>query len=165
MNGAPVRLREILNKAPLGLLQPVFYAIFFLSILLYVAFLPLSYLYGLLLCPIVWIEWGKQGKDVLVILAENDHSRAWMARLSPLISNRAVVLNWSERKRWDRWSLRVQLFEVFGPHGMPEQFTEFSLPSVVVFRQLRRPKKFTFGARAKDLEARLEQLSAALELR
>lgn len=149
---------------PLGLLQPVFYAIFVLFILLYAALSPLVYFYGLLLCPMVWIEWEKQGKDVLVIQAESEHSREWMTRLSPLISNRAVILNWGQRKLWDRWSLPVQLYQVFGPHGMPERFTEFSLPSVILFRQLRRPKTFTFGTRAKDLETRLEQLRAALDL-
>jgi hypothetical protein len=164
MSTGLARLRKILEKLPLGLLEPVFGSIFVLSIFLYVALSPLIYIYGLLLCPMVWIEWQKQGKDVLVIQADNEHCREWEARLSPLISGRAVVLNWSERKRWDRWTLPVQLFDVFGPHGMPEQFTESSLPSVIVFRQLRRPKKFNFGGRSRDLEARIEQLSAELEL-
>jgi len=160
------RLREILSKVPLklSLLAPVFYAIFVLSVLLYVALSPLIYLYGLLLCPMVWIEWERQRKDLLVIYAESNHSQEWMARLSPLISDRAVFLNWSERKRWDRWSLPVQLFDAFGPHWMPEQFTEFSLPSVIVFRKLRRPKRFNFGKRSKENEAILDQLQTALEL-
>jgi hypothetical protein len=57
----------------------------------------------------------------------------------------------------------VQLFELFGPHGKPERFTEFSLPAVIVFRELRRPKTFTFGSRPKDLEEKLERLRAELD--
>lgn len=164
MSVATIRLRGILNKVPFALLQPVFYATFVLSILLYIAFSPLGYVYGLLLCPRVWIEWEKQGKDLLVIHAENAHSSDWMERLSPLISNRAVVLNWSQRKVWDRWSLPVQLFDVFGPHGMPERFTEFALPSVIFFKQLRRPKTFNFGSRSEDPESRLDHLRSTLDL-
>jgi hypothetical protein len=86
-----------------------------------------------------------------------------MAILSPLISNRAAHLNWTQRKSWERWSLPVQLFELFGPHGKPEQFTEGSLPAVVVFRQLHRPKQFTFGSRSKDLDKKLERLREELD--
>jgi len=159
-----MRFGNILNKTPLGVLEPIFHAILVLSIFLYVALWPLFYLYGMLLCPMVWIEWGKQGKKALVIFLDSKHSEEWMARLSPLISDRAVFLNWSEHKQWDRWSLPAQLFDVFGPHGMPEQFTRNSLPAVIVFRNLRRPKSFTFGNRSKDLEEKLDQLRAELAL-
>jgi hypothetical protein len=110
----------------------------------------------------VWIEWERLGKDALVIQAGSAHSPEWMARTSPLISDRAAVLNWSERKGWDRWSLPVRMFWVFGPHGLPEQFTKATLPSVIVFRQLRQPKTFTFGTRAEDREKKIEELRAEL---
>jgi hypothetical protein len=131
---------------------------------IYVLSILLVFLYGLLLRPMVWIEWQKWGTDVLVIEAQSEHSREWMARLSPLVSGRAVFLNWNERGQWDNWSLPVQLFHVFGPQGMPERFTEHSLPAVIVFRQLRPPKRFTFRTRSKDLEATLEHLRAELDL-
>jgi len=164
MSTGLARLREILEKLPLplGLLLPVFYAIFVLSILLYVALSPLSYLYGWLLCPMVWIEWEKQGKDVLVVLADSKHSEEWTARILPLIGDRAVFLDYSQRERWDHWSLPAQLFEIFGPHGVPERFTVYSLPAVIVFRKFHRPRKVTFGERSKDLEEKIEQLRAAL---
>ena len=164
MNEDLARLREVLNKLPFWVVLPFIVSISVLSVLLYIAFLPLAYLYGLLLRPMVWIEWEKRGHDVLVIETESDHSRQWMARLSPLITNRAVHLNWKQRKTWDRWSLPVQLFELFGPHGKPEQFTELSLPAVIVFRQLRRPKTFTFGSRPKDLDVKFESLREELGL-
>ena len=163
MKEALFRLRELQNKVPLGLLRPVFYATFVLSILLSIVFSPVFYLYGLL-CARVWVEREKQGKDVIVVHAASTHSLEWMVRLSPLISKRSLVLDWSQRKHWDRWSLPVQLFEVFGPHGMPERFTEFSLPSVILFPQLQKPRTFNFGERAKDLDLRLERLRAELDL-
>jgi len=156
------RFREVFSKIPFGFLAPIFYFLFVSFILLYVALSPFVYLYGLLRCCEVWIDWARQGKDVLVIHLASDHSRDWISRLDPLTGGRAVFLNWSERKKWDRRSLAVQLFEVFGPHGMPEQFTAHSLPAVVVFRKLQRPKKFTFGEHCKDREGKLEELRAEL---
>ncbi|HYM74399.1 MAG TPA: hypothetical protein VE377_00350 [Candidatus Dormibacteraeota bacterium] len=145
------------------MLTPFFYLLFVLSILLYVVLSPFAYLYGLLRCCEVWIDWAKEGKDVLVIDLASDHSREWISRLKPLLGGRAVFLHWSERKGWDRRSLAPQLFEVFGPHGMPEMFTASSLPAAIVFQTLRRPKVFTFGARSKNLDEKFEQLRAALD--
>ena len=157
-------LREILNKISFKFLAPIFYLTFILSILLYVVLSPLIYLYGLLLCTQVWIEWAKQGKDAIVIQTESEHSQEWISRLLPLIGDRAFLLNYSERDRWDRWSLPAQLFEIFGPRGMPERFTPHSLPAVIVFRKFHRPRKFTFGERSKESEEKLNQLRAELVL-
>jgi hypothetical protein len=62
-----MRLGDILNKVPFKLLIPLFVFIYYLSILLYILFLPLAYVYGWLLCSQVWIEWKKQGKDTPVV--------------------------------------------------------------------------------------------------
>jgi hypothetical protein len=158
------RLRDLASKVPFGLLVPVFYFLFFSSILLYAALSPLIYLYGMLCCAEVWIEWTKQGKDVLVIEFNSSHSREWMSRLLPVLSNRAVLINWSDREKWKRSALTTQLFSIFGPHGMPEQFTAHSLPAAIVFRTLRRPKVFTFGERSKDRDGKIDELRALLAL-
>jgi hypothetical protein len=164
MNLDPVRFREALSKIPIGFWAPVFYSVFILSILLYVVLYPVVYVYGLLLCCEVWIEWTKRRKDVLIIHLSSDYSREWMSRLSPFIAERATFLDWSNRKNWDPWSLEAQLFRIFGPHGMPEQFTANSLPAAIVFRKLLIPKAFTFGERSKTREQKLEQLHALLNL-
>ena len=88
MNEDLARLRTLLNKLPFQVLLPFMVAIYVLSMLL-------VFLYGLLLRPMVWIEWQKRGTDVLVIEAQSEHSREWIARLSPLVSGRAVFLNWN----------------------------------------------------------------------
>jgi len=151
-----------LNKLPPGLAVLIVAALFYLSILVYLIALPLAGLYGLLLCPAVWIEWGRQGKDVLVVDVENEHCREWMAKILPLVSTRAVFLNYGARNRWDGKSLEAQLFAIFGPHPIPERFMPSSLPAVIFFQRLRRPKVFTFGNRSKGLEEKLEQLRSAL---
>jgi hypothetical protein len=155
-------LRAILNKFPFRVLLPVIVLISVLSILLYVMLSPLIYLYGLLLCSKVWIEWEREGKDVLIVQADSIHSREWMSRILPLVGGRAVLLDYSQRDRWERWSLPVQLVEIFGPHGVPERFTVHSLPAVILFRKLRRPEKFFFGGRSKNCEEKIERLRAAL---
>ena len=158
------RVREALNKAPLKLLLPFFFLAFYSSILLYVVLSPFIYIYGLLLCSKVWIEWSRQGKDLLVVHTDGKYSDEWMSRLSPLIANRAVLLNYGERDRWLRWSLPVQLFEIFGPKSIPEFFRKHSLPAVIVFRRLRLPQTWTFGERSQEREEKLEQLRAQLSL-
>jgi hypothetical protein len=155
-------LRTVLNKLPFRVLVPVFVLVNVLSILLYVMLLPLIYLYGLLLCSKVWIEWEKEGKDVLVLQADSKHSREWMSRILPLVGSRAVLLDYSQRHNWERWSLPVQLIQIFGPHGMPERFTVHSLPAVILFRRLHRPERFFFGGRSKNCEEKIERLRAAL---
>jgi hypothetical protein len=48
----------------------------------------------------------------------------------PLLESRAVVLNWSERRRWPKSSLAVHIFRSFGGGR------EFN-PMVVLFRPFR----------------------------
>jgi hypothetical protein len=48
-------------------------------------------------------EWGTRGKDVLLVYSNSPHwkpyiDQRWLARWGA----RAVVLNWSERKSWER---------------------------------------------------------------
>ncbi|MGB6473592.1 MAG: hypothetical protein WBF04_05865 [Candidatus Sulfotelmatobacter sp.] len=151
-----------MSKLPFRVLEPVFVLINVLFILLYVMLSPLIYLYGFLLCSKVWIEWEREGKDVLVLEADSKHSRECMSRILPLVVGRAVLLDYSQRDRWDRWSLPAQLVEIFGPHGVPARFTVHSLPAVIVFKKLRRPEKFLFGGRSKNFEEKIERLRATL---
>ena len=64
-------------------------------------------------------------------------------QILPLVQERAVVLNWSERRRWRRWSFRVHVFHYFGGAR------EFN-PLVVLFRPFRRARTFRFWLPFKD---------------
>jgi hypothetical protein len=61
----------------------------------------------------------------------------------PLVQERAVVLNWSERKKWPRWSVEVAVFHHFGGAG------DFN-PLVVLFRPFRFARVFRFWSAFKD---------------
>ena len=154
--------RDLSTKVFLRVGVPFFYLLFFSSILLFVVLSPFIYLYGLLLCSMVWIDWSKSGKDLLVVYSSSEHSEEWMARLSPLFRDRAVLLDYTARKDWERSSPAVQLFEIFGPRPTTEFFLQFYLPCVIVFPMFRRPQTFNFGTHPKDREERFEQLRATL---
>jgi hypothetical protein len=154
--------RDLLNILFLRVGAPFFYLLFFSSILLFVVLSPFIYLYGLLLCSMVWIDWSKKGKDLLVVYSSSEHSEGWMTRLSPLIQDRAVLLDYTTRKTWPRTSPEVLLFEIFGPRPTTEFFLQFYLPCVIVFPMFRRPITFNFGTHPKDREERFEQLRITL---
>jgi hypothetical protein len=152
----------ILNNLPRSLGLPIVAVLFYLSILVYVVALPLAALYGLLLRPVVWIEWERRDKDVLVVDFDSAHSKEWMARILPVVGTRAVFLNYSNRDHWDRRSLEAQIFAIYGPHPIPERFMPGSLPAVIFFKRLRRPKVFNFGNHFKHHEDELERLRSEL---
>ena len=61
----------------------------------------------------------------------------------PLVHERAVVLDWSERKKWERWSLGVAGLRHFGGrYGFN--------PLVVLFRPFRLARVFRFWSAFKD---------------
>jgi hypothetical protein len=108
-------------------------------ILLLVLFLRWTCLY-----LAIWLVWLPRGKNVLFVYSDSPIWRDFMTtRILPLLRERAMVLNWSERKKWQRWSLAVQAFRVFGG--------EYNFnPLVVVFRPMRLAKKFRFWAAFKE---------------
>ncbi len=61
----------------------------------------------------------------------------------PLVQERAVVLNWSERKKWSQRTLGVAVFHHFGGAG------DFN-PLVVLFRPFRSARLFRFWSAFKD---------------
>ena len=61
----------------------------------------------------------------------------------PLVQERAVVLNWSERTKWSRWSLAVAVFHHFGGAG------DFN-PLVLFFKPLRMASIYRFWSAFKD---------------
>jgi hypothetical protein len=60
-----------------------------------------------------------------------------LSEMLPLVESRTVVLNWSERGTWKRWSLRVLAFRFFSGQ---KAFN----PLIVVFRPFRLAQKFRF---------------------
>ena len=130
--------RRLWNAALVVLLLPIILPLALITLALY---LP----YRAALCMLVWILWLPTGKDVLFVYSDSPIWHEYMTtQILPLVRERAVVLNWSERGKWTRWwSFRVHVFHCFGG------YREFN-PLVVLFRPFRGARTFRFWLPFKD---------------
>jgi hypothetical protein len=120
--------------------------VLFLSLVLPLALVAivLHLLYRITLYLLVWALWLPRGKDILFVYSNSPIWNEYMAtEVLPLVQERAVVLNWSERKTWRRWSLEVAVFRHFGGAR------EFN-PLVVLFRPVRLARVFRFWSVFQD---------------
>ncbi len=137
---------------------------FFLFLLLLAIAAPALICYflgGLILQLAIWLTWRPRGKNVLFVYSL---SPLWQAHLEtrvlPRLAAQAEVLNWSERKKWERrFSLAVLAFYYFGGR---RQFN----PLAVVFRPGRWAKTFRFWQPFQDFKhgkgEALEKMTADL---
>jgi hypothetical protein len=96
------------------------------------------WMYRITLYLLIWLWWSRNGKDVLFISSDSPIWHEYMTtRILPLVQERAVVLNWSERKTWQEWSLAVRVFRMFSGGR------DFN-PMVMLFRPFRGAKSFRF---------------------
>lgn len=100
--------------------------------------LILFFLNRLVLYVLIWLVWLPRGKDVLFVNSDSPIWHDYMAeQVLPLVIKRAVVLNWSQRENWSRWSFTVHVFRTFGGSR------NFN-PLVVRFPPLQRARYFRF---------------------
>jgi hypothetical protein len=137
---------------------------FFLFLLLLALAVPALIAYflgGLILQLGIWLWWLPRGKNVLLVYS---HSLLWQDYLEthilPPLLAQAEVLNWSERKKWERrFSLAVLAFYYFGGRR------EFN-PLAVFFRFGRWAKIFRFWQPFQDFKhgkgEALEKMTADL---
>jgi hypothetical protein len=113
-----------------------------LSPLLLIALL-LYFLYGAILYFAVWLTYPKQ----LVVFVYSDRPtwKDYIEReILPYIQNRAVILNWSDRRKWKN-SLAVLAFRYFGGHR------NFN-PMVIIIRPFRFAKTYRFYEAFRDFK-------------
>jgi hypothetical protein len=92
---------------------------------------------AVLLHIVVWVAWCPRGRYALLVYSNSPVWRDYFEeQVLPAVGTRAVVLNWSERKRWNL-SLAVVLFRVFGG------FRQFN-PLAMVFEPLAWLRRFRF---------------------
>ena len=110
----------------------------------------------------VMVFWLPRGKDVLFVYSNSPNWQDYIGtNWLPRLRDRAVLLNWSERSKWDRWhlSLAVRCFYHFGDNR------EFN-PMAVVFRPFRRARVFRFFRAFRDQKhgntATLEAMEKAM---
>src|SRR6266545_1105648 len=93
----------------------------------------------------IWTWWCLRGRDILFVYSDSPiwHDYIEESILSHL-GERAVILNWSRRKRW-RVSVARLAFHHFGGY---RQFN----PLAVVFRPFRRSRTFRFWQPFRDFK-------------
>ena len=93
---------------------------------------------------LVRLLWLPRGKNVLVVYSDSPIWHEYMTKeILPVVAERAVTLNWSERKKWSKRSLAVSIFYSFAGDR------EFN-PLVIVFRLLRPALILRFWPAFKD---------------
>lgn len=150
----PLR-RRVFEAAGIIVLLPVIIPLALIGLLLHCLNKVAVYL-------LVWLWWLPSGKDVLFVCSDSPVWKEYMETpILPLVSGRAIVLNWSARHGWPRWSFTVRVFRTFG-HGR-----DFN-PMVVLFRPLRRARVFRFLPAFKEFKhgytEEVEQLRQELML-
>lgn len=123
--------RRFWKAALVVVLLPLVLPLALISLTLYSA-------HRIALYVLVWALWLPRGKDILVVYSDSPIWHEYMAtQVLPLVQQRAIVLNWSERNRWPRFSFRAHVFHSFG--GSRE-----CNPLVVLFRPFHRARTFRF---------------------
>lgn len=93
--------------------------------------LILRFALGLLLYIAIWILWFPRGKDTLFVYSNSPIWENYMLeQVLPPVRERAIVINWSDRKRWKNWSLAVRAFHYFGGRRAFNPRRDFSAPQV-----------------------------------
>jgi hypothetical protein len=132
----PLRLR-VANATAIVIFLP-------LILPLVVAALVLFFLHRLVLYVLVWALWLPKGEDMLLVYSNSPVWHDYMShQVLPLIQDRAIVFNWSERSTWQKWRLTHQLFYSLAGRR------EFN-PMVILFRPVRRAKLFRFWSAFKN---------------
>src|SRR5215510_7689530 len=103
------------------------------------------FLAAISLLLVVWTTWCPHGRYALVVYSNSPIWQQYFEqRVLPEIGDRAVTLNWSDRKSW-RFSLSRALFRMFAGS---EEFN----PIVIVFQPWRWPRRFRFFRAFRDFK-------------
>lgn len=106
----------------------------------------------------IWFLWCSRGKQVLFIYSRSPNWQSYIeTELFPQLSPQTIIINWSDRKLWPRWSLAAGAFHHFlGNHE--------HTPSAIIFRPFHRVQIFRFHKAFMEAKhgnrMRLKQLEA-----
>ena len=123
--------RKMARFAFIALLLPIILPLLIVGLFLH-------FLNNIVIYLFVWVWWLPKGKDVLYVSSESPIWKEYMeTEVFPLVAERAIVLSWSARSKWPKWSFAVRVFRTFG------RGRDFN-PMVVLFRPFRRARIFRF---------------------
>src|SRR5690349_17026631 len=124
------------SKLLITLLVIILSPILLIAILLYL-------LWGAILSIAIWLTWKKRW--VLFVYSDSSTWKDYIKKeILPYIQDRAIILNWSERRGW-KISLAVLAFRYFGG------YRNFN-PIAVVFRPFRAVKTYRFFKAFKEFK-------------
>jgi hypothetical protein len=128
------------------LLFPLVVVMAVISFVVLLAGLPLLFVYKILLRILLLKYWIREGKDVLFVYSDGPVWREYMLNeVLPLVRERAVVLNCSERSRW-KFSLAKLLFYAYKSNRNWN-------PMVLVFPRIGRVRQIRFHDAFKSFKA------------
>ena len=94
---------------------------------------------------VIWTWWCLRGRDILFVYSDSPVWHDYIEqRILPQLGSRAVVLNWSQRKRW-RVSVARLAFHHFAG------YRHFN-PLAVVFRPFHRSRTLRFWQAFQDFK-------------
>jgi hypothetical protein len=74
--------KRVFERAPFALMAPLIHVLYFASILVLLLLWPFVLTYGFaILCPFLWIVWGRSGTDVLLVVSNTPDGRDWTAQI------------------------------------------------------------------------------------
>jgi hypothetical protein len=86
----------------------------------------------------VWWLWCRRGKDVFYMSSQSPVWREYMeTHILPLVQERAVIVDWTERRELERFSLKAAVARSYSREK------EFN-PIVVLFRPFHMRREFRF---------------------
>ena len=93
-----------------------------------------------------WLWWGLRGRSILFVYSDSPIWHDYLEEhVVPHLDRRAVILNWSQRKKW-RLSLAKVLFYHFST------WRAYKHPLAVVVRPFRRARVFRFWQPFRDFK-------------
>lgn len=125
-------------------------------------------LYAAFIYTVVWFWFIPRGKDVLFVSSKSPNWHDYMeSAILPLVKDRAIVLDYSERAKWRRWALSTLVFRFFGGYRdfnpLVVRFYRFAGAHTIRFRKGFIEAKHGKPAELESL--RLEVLSVIAEER
>lgn len=124
--------------APIVLFSRLLLALLLLAV-------PIYLIWRICLNLIIWSWWCLRGRNILFVYSDSPIWQDYINKnMLPRLGERAVVLNWSQRKSW-RFSLSRLAFSHFGGRR------EFN-PMAVVFRPFRWSRTFRFWQPFQDFK-------------
>ena len=97
-----------------------------------------------LLYVAVWLFWNTRGIRLLYVYSNSPNWKEYIeTTILPRLPEQRIILNWSERRFWGKFTLASMAFRHFGG------YREFN-PVAIVFHPFRRVKVFRFFEAFKD---------------